>query len=176
MENLVLVHVRSRHQKNVMAYRQAFLASGESMDGSSDLQDFTDFQAWYDQVQASSQRETVKAGWVPASQYICLQRGHQEVLGMLQFRHELNNYLKEIGGHIGYSVHPDYRNQGIAQTMLKEALKICYHQGMAKVLVTCHASNKASQKVIEACGGVRDESSFDPNSGEEVYRYWIQVN
>jgi predicted acetyltransferase len=43
-------------------------------------------------------------------------------VGRISIRHELNENLRKLGGHIGYEVRPSYRKQGIASEMLKSAL------------------------------------------------------
>lgn len=41
------------------------------------------------------------------------------IIGRCSIRHELNDYLRAIGGHIGYGVAPPYRNQGFGRQLFK---------------------------------------------------------
>ena len=75
------------------------------------------------------------------------------VVGQCGIRHPLTPKLKAFGGHVGYDVHPAYRNQGIATFALGEALKILAGKGVDEALVTCAHDNVASIRVIEKCGG-----------------------
>ena len=43
-------------------------------------------------------------------------------LGRLAIRHRLNDFLLDVGGHIGYDVRPSARRQGHATAMLRAAL------------------------------------------------------
>lgn len=94
-----------------------------------------------------------------------------EVIGIINIRHCLNEYLLNIGGHIGYSIHPNYRNKGYATIMLKEALKFCREWEITPVLVTCDKDNIASRKTIEKCGGVFENEYIDKD--ETILRFWI---
>lgn len=75
------------------------------------------------------------------------------MVGRTSIRHELNNFLREIGGHIGYVVLPAYRRQGYATEILRQSLRITRAIGISEAIVTCDDDNPASFKTIEANGG-----------------------
>ncbi len=81
------------------------------------------------------------------------------VVGQCGIRHPLTPKLEAFGGHVGYDVHPAYRNRGIATFALREALKFLATKGVAEALVTCAHENAASIRVIEKCGGRRIDDS-----------------
>ena len=60
-------------------------------------------------------------GRVPSETYFLFMK-NGEIAGAINCRYALNEHLREIGGHIGYGVSPNYRNQGIATTMLRLVL------------------------------------------------------
>lgn len=93
----------------------------------------------------------------------------QIVIGFLQLRHTLNDYLRETGGHIGYSIRPSYRRRGHATRALGLALDRARVLELGRVLVTCDGDNFASIKTIESARGVLE----DVRSGER--RYWITL-
>jgi len=100
----------------------------------------------------------------------------EEVVGFLQLRHELNDFLREIGGHIGYSVCPARRRQGHASRALRLALGRARELGLSRVMLTCDDLNTASYRTIEGSGGVladvRDGSAY----GYDLVRhYWIEL-
>jgi predicted acetyltransferase len=91
-------------------------------------------------------------------------------LGRLSIRHTLNQSLRTLGGHIGYSVRPSARRRGHATAMLTAALPYAHRLGIDPALVTCDDDNVASRKVIEASGGVPDEPY------ENKLRYWVPTS
>lgn len=90
-----------------------------------------------------------------------------EILGFLAIRHRLNTYLFDQGGHIGYSVRPSARRQGIASAALELGLAEARQLGIDPVLVTCDEDNVASRRTIEKAGGQYE------NSVEGKRRHWI---
>lgn len=97
------------------------------------------------------------------------------VVGRLSLRHTLNDFLRRIGGHIGYGVVPSQRRRGHATAMLRQALPHCAALGLERVLVTCDVDNVASRKVIENCGGVCEGLADGPGLPVPKRRYWIAV-
>lgn len=93
----------------------------------------------------------------------------QEFLGYLALRHRLNDWLLEEGGHIGYSIRPSRRRQGHATRALELALAESAGLGLDRVLLTAKEDNRPSRAVIEACGGVYE----DTRNG--MRRYWIST-
>lgn len=136
--------------------------------GWSDALSFPDYVR---RVAAWERGESLPEGFVPAGYYVAVVDG--EIAGRLSVRFELNEYLAETGGHIGYAVRAAYRGRGYATAMLREALRICAARGMTRALVTCHADNAASRKVIERCGGVFERTSVDPGHSAGMRRYWV---
>jgi predicted acetyltransferase len=94
----------------------------------------------------------------------------REYVGELVIRQELTPDLARVGGHVGYSIAPQWRRQGHATRMLAEGLEKCRDLGLRRVLITCRADNEASRRVILANGGVPDGGT----DGED--RFWIALD
>lgn len=93
-----------------------------------------------------------------------------EYLGRISIRHRLTPPLLTWGGHIGYAVKPTARRAGHATAMLRAALPVAHRLGIDPVLVTCDTDHVASRRVIEAAGGVYE----DTRAGK--LRYWVPTS
>jgi len=97
------------------------------------------------------------------------------VVGRVSLRHELNENLREMGGHIGYEVHPGFRGQGVATKMLEEILKIPKAREIGKILLTCNPDNIGSNKTILNNGGVLEKKAFVKRVDGFRNYYWITL-
>jgi len=97
------------------------------------------------------------------------------VVGRVSIRHTLNDDLREMGGHIGYEVHPSYRGQGVATQMLQRILKTPKAREIGRLLITCHPDNLGSNKTILNNGGVLEAKVFVKRVDEYRNHYWITV-
>jgi predicted acetyltransferase len=89
------------------------------------------------------------------------------LLGFLSVRHELNDFLLEEGGHIGYSVRPSARRRGLATYACAWGLDHLRSLGVERALITCDDDNAASAATILRNGGVLE----DVRHGKQ--RYWV---
>ena len=108
-----------------------------------------------------------RPGYVPCTNLWIVEGG--TFLGSLAIRHELNEFLLNEGGHIGYSVRPSARRRGHAAAALAAALPIARNLGIPRVLLTCDDDNAGSRATIEKNGGVYE----DTRHGKR--RYWIDT-
>ena len=91
-------------------------------------------------------------------------------LGRLAIRHRLNDFLLDVGGHIGYDVRPSRRREGHATAMLRAALPWALGLGIGPALVTCDDDNVGSIRVIEAAGGELEDVRGVKR------RYWVPTS
>ena len=168
-----LIQPTAAYAQQIAAYRQAFLDAGDSLDGSGALRRLADPYAWLQSCEDMRHPERVPAGYVQATQFIFVREEDDRLVGMLQVRHTLSEYLQRIAGHIGYSVHPDERRRGYAKAMLAAALPFCWQLGLERVLVSCARENEGSRRTILANGGLYENTVYDPDDQEYVERYWI---
>lgn len=100
---------------------------------------------------------------------------HGDLVGRISIRHDLNAWLAEVGGHIGYCVLPAFRGRGHATEMLRQSLSIAWGLGIPNVLITCDEDNIGSRKVIEANGGAFERHAVNPD-GPLKRRYWVPTS
>lgn len=126
-----------------------------------------------DFLEEQEQEERVApTNWVTHSTY-WLYDG-ETIVGAVNFRHDLNDQLQQVGGHIGYGIRPSARNKGYATEGLRQALEVARKRGLASVLITCSADNAASGRVILTNGGQEIES-YIKEDGTRVRRFIIPL-
>ena len=114
----------------------------------------------------------VPAGQVPSTFLFAFDG--PRIVGRVSIRHELNGYLRRVGGHIGYVVVPEFRRQGYATAMLRQAIELANRSlGITRVLVTCDDDNVGSIRTIEKNGGVLEDVVTGPDLVKPKRRYWI---
>ena len=171
-----LIEPAEEYTEQIRAYRQAFLDIEGSMDGAGSLRRYEDPKEWIKASRDGKDSAKVPAGKVPATQYLFVREEDGKIVGMLQIRHCLNEYLEKFGGHIGYSVAPDERRRGYASQMLAKALPICRKLGIESVLITCLRENEGSRRTIRKNGGIYENTVYEPDEGVYLERYWISLN
>lgn len=112
-------------------------------------------------------------GLVPDSVFFLLDEEKDKILGAINIRHYLNEYLLNYGGHIGDGIRPSERRKGFATEMIKLSLIECKKLGIEKVLITCDKKNVGSAKSIVKNGGILENEVF--NDGKLIQRYWIII-
>jgi len=94
------------------------------------------------------------ADWVPYNLLWLVDNG--EIVGLVSFRHKLNDFLAREGGHIGYEIVPSKRRMGYGNKILELTLRKAKEMGFEKIVIACDDNNIASRKIIERNGGKLD--------------------
>jgi predicted acetyltransferase len=170
---LVLLEPTLADKAAVLSFRKVFAGhntAGE-IPGAVALATAESYEAWLERVKLYANKASVPAGMVLATTYLARRRTDMKLVGIVQIRHELNEHLRRIGGHIGYAVAPDERRKGYGTEILRLGLRHCKTLGLGRVLVTCDKTNLASAAVIRANDGVLENEVND--NGIIKQRYWI---
>ena len=145
------------------------------MDGTDGLRRMEDPAEWIQYTKDCKDPDKVPGGYVPATQYIYVREDDRKIVGMIQIRHCLSEYLEKFGGNIGYCVAPGERRKGYATEMLRAVLPECRKLGLSRVLITCDADNEGSRRTILNNGGIYDGTVYEPDEKVYVERYWIDI-
>ena len=177
--DLKLILPTKKYSKQILKYKQDFLDANSSFDGTTTLKT-DDIDIWLSKCKDYRHGKNLPEGWVPSTQFICVRKTDDKIVGMLQIRHELSDFLLNYGGHIGDSIAVDERGKGYGKEILRLGLEKCKELGLNKVLVTCKDTNVASRKCILSNGGkLEDKRQLnDPQNkdyGVVLERYWIKL-
>lgn len=151
---LKLIKPSIEFSKQIEKYKQDFIDSNEICAGSSELLSMDAVSAWLKYLKTLESKDTCPEGLVPCVQYCLIDTLTNELVGLINIRLELNDYLFKYGGNIGYSISPNKRNQGYGTAQLKLALEECKKLNLNQILITCKDKNNASRRIIEKCNGV----------------------
>jgi predicted acetyltransferase len=132
------------------------------------------FAEYVELLRAQARGERLPPRWVPSRTMFAFCGG--TIVGRLQLRLLLNEFLLRYGGHIGYVVLPQFRNRGFAQTMLRQGLAMARDAGIGPVLLTCDEGNASSAHVIEKAGGVLENILEVLPGAPRKRRYWIHFD
>ena len=173
MDKIILVKPDLSYADEIIKYKEESLAESPIINGSAGLDRLSSIEDWLEELNKRSCEDTVPKGLVPSSTYLGIREKDNYIVGMIDIRHYLNEYLTQVGGNIGYSVRKTERNKGYAKQMLKLALKKCKELKIKKVLITCDEDNITSEKVIlSANAKFEDIRNVD---GENKKRFWIDL-
>lgn len=108
---------------------------------------FDEFLQYINNKHNSSLGIGLKEGYVPDTAYI-LVNDNDEYVGIFNFRHYLNEALRNGAGHIGYAISKNYRHQGYASkglSLLINEVKPLLKED--EIYLSVHKDNPSSLKV-----------------------------
>ena len=135
-------------KRDVLEVKEEFINKGQRMAGVGGLERFDSYEEWLKKISADTSEETCAEGRVPATMFISRRIEDDKLIGFVQIRHRLSDYLLKYGGHIGDCVRPSEQGKGYGTEQIGLALEFCKKIGIDSVLVTCKKHNIASAKTI----------------------------
>lgn len=177
MDDLKLVIPSKEYEKQAIEYINEFIEFNSQIHGVASLDKYLDnYDEWLEKLEQDKNMIPGSVdGRVPAETFSLVRKFDNKIIGMINIRLMLNEYLLNYGGHIGYSIRPSERRRGYASYQLYLALKYCLDKGIDRVLITCDKENIGSAKTIISCGGILENEILE-DDGSLCQRYWIQVS
>ena len=154
MCGLYLEFPTKERQTDALKYLKEYVESGSEINGMCGLNDYEDYDEWLQYINDLHLGRNLPKNYVPSSEYFLIRKEDDKIVGMINIRHGLNDFLKRYGyGHIGYSIRPDERRKGYATIQLRLALEKCKEIGIKRVHLGCVKENIGSRRTIEKNGG-----------------------
>ena len=114
---------------------------------------YEEYRQWLESTVASSRQEEIVDGWkVPQSTFWLYL--DEQPIGYGKIRHFLTEKLKATGGHLGISIHPQYRGKGYGKAFIQLLLEESHKLGIHELLFTIKNENLPSINAVLANGGI----------------------
>lgn len=134
------------------------------------------YEEWLEKVtKEQSKKYAESIGKVPANTYFTIRESDNKIIGMVNIRHYLNDYLRKFGGHIGYGIRPTERRKGYNKINLYLGILEARKLGLEKVMLDCDVNNLGSDRTLKALGGKLERTEVDPSDGVLTNVYWFDV-
>ena len=137
------------------------------------IEESSSYEEWIQEKKNEKSGINLREGFVPATTLFLKRLSDNKICGSISIRHELNEFLLNFGGHIGYSVTPSERGKGYGKLQLKKAIEEAKKLNITSCLITADVENIASNKTILSQGGVLENTVIWKN--DSLNRYWIKL-
>jgi predicted acetyltransferase len=158
---------RAKHERELLEFAAEFRAEGD--DRFAQLLDGPD--EYFSLAERFEKDLDLADDRVPMSHFLFFSGGR--LVGASRLRRRLIPVLLLDGGHIGYEVRKSERQKGFAAEILRRSLEEAKKIGIERALLTAAIDNIPSLRTIENAGGVFDQETVSPRTGERLRRYWV---
>lgn len=167
---ICLVRPTMEIKEQALQYREEHFQNGEKVINGSELFDqIESYEEWLAEVNRNTSLETVNENWVVTDTFFAMRKSDNRIVGIIDLRHTLNDFLKDFG-NCGYSVRPSERKNGYATEMLHQVMGVAKEAGMETLHISVEKTNAASIKVIQKNGGVWERSFTCEDELADVYQ------
>ncbi len=169
-KDICLIKPALEWKEEALGYRREHFRHGEDIIYGSELFDKTEsYEEWLSSVTRNADPKTVNENWVLTDTFFAVRKSDNKIIGMIDLRHTLNEFLKDLG-NCGYSVRPSERKRGYGTEMLCQLLQVAKEAGMEELHISVEKENTASIKVIQKNGGVYERSFSFEDQRADIYR------
>lgn len=179
MENadeLLFVEPSMTYAEEISSYREEMLAAESSFDGCLSMKRMPDPKEYTEYcTEWANPSRVLKENGARGTVLLCIRKVDNKMVGCMQVHHVLNQQMREITGHVGYSVRPSERRKGYATQMLAKAKDYLSAFGFLEIYVSCLPENEASRRTILANGGEYIETVYLETDKVDLERYVIKL-
>lgn len=179
MEELImkLIFPNMIYKEKAIQFINEFYEYNSDINGSGALDGYLEkstYEEWIKKVLADIDIANITQPRVPALTYFHVHENDDRIVGMINIRLALNDFLEKEGGHVGYCIRPTERKKHYATNMLIDALKVYDTFGIGEVIVSCDKSNVASANVVKNCKGELKAEFYSETFKEVIQKYVIK--
>lgn len=179
MENtdeLFFVEPSMTYAEEISAYREEMLAAESSFDGCLSMKRMPNPKEYTDYcIEFANPSRVLKENGARGTVLLCIRKSDNRMVGCMQVHHVLNEQMRSITGHVGYSVRPSERRKGYATRMLARAKDYLTSFGFSEMYISCMVENEASRRTILANGGEYLETVYLEADEVDLERYRIKL-
>lgn len=179
MENtdeLFFVEPSMTYAAEISSYREEMLAAESSFDGCLSMKRMPDPKEYTEYcTEWANPNRVLKENGARGTVLLCIRKADNKMVGCMQVHHILNEQMRNITGHVGYSVRPSERRKGYATQMLEKARDYLSSFGFSEICVSCLPENEASRRTILANGGEYIETVYLEADNVNLERYVIKL-
>ena len=176
MEKFYLERPSLERKLEAIEYVNEFIEYNSEIHGVGSLNKYLDnYELWLENL--DNMRNITKVDkLVPSETFFLVRESDNKIVGMIDIRLALNDFLKKYGGNIGYSIRPTERRKGYNKINLYLALKFCQEKGLEEVLLDCDYDNYGSAKTIISLCGILVKEEMNEISGMVMKDFVINVD
>ncbi len=173
-DELFFVEPSMTYAEEISSYREEMLAAESSFDGCLSMKRMPDPKEYTEYcTEWANPGRVLKENGARGTVLLCIRKADNKMVGCMQVHHVLNEQMKNITGHVGYSVRPSERRKGYATQMLAKAKDYLSSFGFSEIYVSCLPENEASRRTILANGGEYIETVYLEADKVDLERYRI---
>lgn len=176
MEKFYLEQPSLYRKIEAIEYINEFIKYNSAIHGVGSLNKYLDnYESWLEQLKNNRERIEIDK-LVPSETFFLIRENDNKIIGMIDIRLALNDFLKKYGGNIGYSIRPTERRKGYNKINLYLALKFCQEKGLKEVLLDCDYDNLGSANTIISLGGILVKEGINEISNTIMKDFIIKVD
>lgn len=176
MERFYLEKPSLERKEEAIEYIIEILKDNSGTDGTNKLRHYIyNYEEWIIKLE-NDEKIIPSEEAVPSKTYFLIRENDNKIVGMIHINLTLNEMLKDIGGHIGYSISPKERRKGYNKINLYLALIECQKNNLDVIMLDCLKENEGSARTIKALGGYLVKEETKNFHGESVIIQDYNIN
>ena len=172
-----IIYPNKKFSDDIFKYKREFIENNDSLDGSASLDEYDNYEAWEKGFLRYKDRTKIdpSTNLVEGSEYLLIDHETKEIIGMINLRHETNDYIRCYVGNVGYSIRPKFRHKGYGTKALEMMKTLCFCKNMKSIYVGCNNDNEGSRRIILNNGGILVDAKYNEVFNHDTEMYLIEI-